>query len=71
MSVPQLGEKGRTCSACRFFAASAGECRFTAPTMMGWPSTKAGVWCGEFTAPRTQAQAGEPIVGREPMRRSA
>lgn len=48
----------RRCGDCRYFDA-AGYCRFTAPTPVGWPTTTAVDWCGEWAAPRTANQAGE------------
>lgn len=48
----------RRCGDCRYFD-EAGRCRFTAPTLDGWPTTTAADWCGEWTALRTANQSGE------------
>lgn len=63
MSVPQLGQAGRTCVACRYFDAR-GTCRFTAPTVVGWPETQPSEWCGEWTVAREEMQAGEQREGK-------
>lgn len=62
MILAQLGHGGRTCVACRYFDAKDGLCRFNAPTVVGWPSTRETDWCGEFAVARTQVQAGEEEI---------
>lgn len=62
MSVAQLGKAGRVCGACRYFDAREGLCRFSAPSVVGWPSAKETDWCGEWTPPRTEGQVGEEKI---------
>jgi hypothetical protein len=57
--------ESRRCLDCRFFDGARQYCRFSPPTMMGWPSTSPSDWCGEWTAPRTANQAGESKAARQ------
>ena len=54
----------RRCSGCRYWDPGAKEkrvgfCRFNAPDHNGWPTSAVDDWCGEWTAQRTDSQAGE------------
>jgi hypothetical protein len=60
----------RRCSGCRYWDPGAKEkrvgfCRFTSPDHNGWPTSAVDDWCGEWTAPRTDSQAGEPSAVRQ------
>lgn len=67
MSAPALGTAGRLCATCRYFARAESECRFTAPSPVGWPHAPADAWCGEWTAARTQEQPCEAAAVRRAL----
>ena len=69
-AIPQLGEEGRTCAACRYFDPR-GLCRFNAPSVVGWPATSAVDWCGEWGPPRTEMQPAEESKIRAALTRDA